>query len=357
MTTTQMLDGGRNLILCVEDERDLREDIIEELRSSGHEAIGAGNGREALDTLESVRPDLILCDISMPEMDGYDLLETMRKERMDLGDVPFVFLTALNGRNEVISGKRAGVDDYLVKPIDFDLMLASVESRIAQTQRMRALHRQDNGAVQDALRRLADPSQAAVGITTEVLDLLGFGVVLADSRGDVVFANAFARALSNESEGFSLQGRLRAATPELTRALQTHVAKVTAAASRSEDVMRGMALPRLDGGGEILLMICTLSGGEGDSESSPLAAIFISDTGRRRAPPEHMLASLFGLTPAEAQVAHGLVSGQRSADIARYLNISQTTVAFHLRNLFEKTGTHRQVDLVALILSTLAAVR
>ncbi len=353
-----MPSDGRNLILCVEDEKDLREDIIEELRSSGHDAIGAGNGREALDALESVRPDLILCDISMPEMNGYDLLETVRKERMDMDDVPFLFLTALDERNEIISGKRAGADDYLVKPIDFDLMLASIEARLAQTRRMRALHRRDAGAVQNAFRHLADPSQRGVaGVTTEVLDILGFGVVLAEARGAVVFANAFAKALSTETEGFSLHSRLRAATPELTRQLQKRVAEVAGAAERGEDLMRGLALPRSEGSGDLMLVICSLPSGKADGRSSPLAAIFISNPGRRPAPPEHMLASLFGLTPAEAQVAHGLVSGQRSADIARQLKISQTTVAFHLRNLFEKTGTHRQVDLVALILSTLAAVR
>ena len=70
-----------------------------------------------------------------------------------------------------------------------------------------------------------------------------------------------------------------------------------------------------------------------------------------------MMASLFGLTPAEAQVAKGLVAGRRTADIARDLKISQTTVAFHLRNLFEKTATNRQVDLVALVMKTLPSVR
>ncbi|MFC6486454.1 response regulator [Nitratireductor sp. GCM10026969] len=356
MTTKHTSGGGRNLILCVEDERDLREDIIEELRSSGHDAIGAGTGREALDALEAVRPDLILCDISMPEMNGYDLLRTMRKERTDLGDVPFVFLTALDERDEVISGKRAGVDDYLVKPIDFDLMLASIEARLAQTRRVRTLHRQDADAVQEAFRHLVDQERVTEG-TTDVLNILGFGVVLTDAHGDVVFANAFARTLSAETEAFSLHSRLRAATPELSRELRTHVAEVADAASRGEDIMRGLALPRPDDGEELILVICALPGGRKDDAPSSLAAILISDSKRRSAPPEHMLVSLFGLTPTEAQIAHGLVSGQRSADIARRLKISQTTVAFHLRNLFEKTGTRRQVDLVALILSTPVAVR
>lgn len=348
----------RALILCVEDEPDLRADIIDELRASGHDAIGADDGRSALETLGKVRPDLILCDITMPGMNGYDLLKTVRAHRADLDDVPFVFLTALDEREAVISGKRAGADDYLVKPIDFDLMLASIETRIAQTRRICALHRQDEESVRKAFSVLAGRSDApAVGMTTEVLDILGFGVVLVDRRGDVVFANAFARTLGEGTDGLSFDRRVSVTTPDLTRQLHAHVAEVVEASEQGRDIMRGLAVPRLDGAGEIMLVICALCRREGGDGRAPMAAIFISDSKRRPEPPEHLLESLFGLTPAEAHVAHGLVSGQRSADVARDLKISQTTVAFHLRNLFEKTGTHRQVDLVALIMNALAAVR
>lgn len=350
--------GETGLILCVEDEADLRADILEELRGAGYGAIGAGNGREALEILGIARPDLIVCDVMMPEMSGYDLLEAVRAERADLGDVPFMFLTALNARSAVISGKRAGVDDYLVKPIDFDLMLASVEARLAGTQRMRALHAQNNHTVGDALRRFAAPTQgAATDIAAEVLDILGFGVVLADAQGEVLFANAFARALSAQTQAISLGGRMRATTPEMTRQLQTHLAEVATAAGNGDDIMRGLAIPRADGAGEVMLVICALGQRQPGEARAPLTAVFITDTQRKPAPPEHMLAALFGLTPAEAHVAHGLIGGRRTADIARDLKISQTTVAFHLRNLFEKTGAHRQVDLVALIMNTLAAVK
>lgn len=354
MAIVEAAPETRGLILCVEDEPDLRADIIDELRSSGHEAIGADDGRKALDILKTVRPDLILCDISMPGMDGYELLQAMRSRRADLGDVPFVFLTALNERADVISGKRAGADDYLVKPIDFDLMLASIEARIAQARRMRTLH---GGQANAAKSMSAAADRLVIGMTAEVLDLLSFGVVLADRRGEVAFANACARTLAEKTDSLSLRGRLRAGTAELTRQLRQHVARVADAAQRGDDIMTGMALHRLDGGGEIMLVICSLPGRDGHDVRSPVAAIFMSDPAHRPAPPEHVLASLFGLTPAEAQVAHGLVSGRRSSDIAGDLKISQTTVAFHLRNLFEKTGTHRQVDLVALIMKTLAAVR
>lgn len=337
--------GTAGLILCVEDEPDLRADIMDELRTAGHEAIGADDGRQALDILKTVRPDLILCDIFMPGMDGYELLHTMRTQRADLGDVPFVFLTALNERAEMISGKRSGADDYLVKPIDFDLMLASIEARITQARRMRALHSSQHAAAADNL---------GLGMTTEVLDLLGFGVVITCRQGSIAFANAYAHTVADETDSLLLGDRLRAGTTEQTRHLHACIAEAIDAGNSDDDSMRGLTVTRSDGGGELMLVICPLAGTDGQASR---AAIFISDTARRPALPAHMLAALFGLTPAEAQVAHGLVSGRRRADIAAELNISQTTVAFHLRNLFEKTGTHRQADLVALFMKTLAAVK
>ena len=342
---------SRGLILCVEDEPDLQADIIDELRAAGYAAIGADDGPQALAILDHLRPDLILCDIAMPGMDGFEVLERLRRRRGDLGDIPFLFLTALNQRDAVISGKRAGADDYLLKPIDFDLMLASIEGRIAQAQRLRRLHAScdaspaTGGRGRPSERRLA-------GMKAEVLDLLSFGVILVSPNCRLVYANAPAQLLAETSAAFSLEGRLRAARSDQTWRLGALVAEVTEAAGCGRDIIRGMALP-LQEDGEILLVICSLPDPEGPS---PLAAIFLSDRARPSAPPGHLLASLFDLTPTEAQVARALLSGKRTAHVARDLGVSQTTVAFHLRNLFEKTGTNRQADLVALLMKTLAAV-
>src|SRR5690606_3954180 len=109
--------GAAKTILCVEDEHRLRQDIVDELVIAGYDAMAAADGREALTLLDAQRPDLILCDISMPRLDGFGFLETIRQTRPDLDDVPVVFLTALGGRDHVINGRRAGADDYLVKPI------------------------------------------------------------------------------------------------------------------------------------------------------------------------------------------------------------------------------------------------
>ncbi len=123
-------------ILCIDDEAALREDIVEELRDAGYDTVEAGDGRAGLEAIVAQKPDLVLCDITMPVMDGHSLLKELRDKHPDQADLPFIFLSALADRDHVIVGKRLGADDYLTKPIDFELLLATVEARLGQIQRM-----------------------------------------------------------------------------------------------------------------------------------------------------------------------------------------------------------------------------
>lgn len=200
-------------ILCIEDEKHLRRDIADELAEAGYAVIEACSGEEALELLRTLRPDLILCDISMPGLDGYQVLAATREKGPDFADIPFVFLTALGNPREVIEGKRRGADDYLIKPIDYDLLLATVDARLRQIERIRQSHASEENRPDNA-----DP------------------------------------------------------------------------------------------------------------------------------------VNMFGLTPTEARIADVLAQGRSRAQIADDFGISRTTVAFHMRNIFQKTGTSRQAELVSLLL-------
>jgi len=123
-------------ILCIEDEPDIRESICEELVDAGFKVIEAGNGQEGLVAIQQNEPDLVLCDINMPVMDGSALLMCLRENYPDLAGVPFVFLSANADRNFVIAGKELGADDYLTKPIDFDLLIATIKARLGQVDRI-----------------------------------------------------------------------------------------------------------------------------------------------------------------------------------------------------------------------------
>lgn len=106
----------------------------------------------------------------------------------------------------------------------------------------------------------------------------------------------------------------------------------------------------------MLAVVCALDTSGQDSPPAPAAVVFISDPLRRQHVPGDVLTALFGLTPAECQIAVLLAHGDRLEEIAIHLEISQTTVAYHMRNLYQKTGTNRQADLIALVLTGPMAV-
>lgn len=139
MTPPSAESAGPATLLCVDDEPDLLRDLSEELTDAGYRVLAASSGRAALLQLAQQRPDLILCDISMPGMDGYELLAALQAMGPQYASIPFVFLTALSDPRDVIAGKEVGADDYLVKPIDYDLLLATVHARLRQLRRLRVL--------------------------------------------------------------------------------------------------------------------------------------------------------------------------------------------------------------------------
>jgi len=123
-------------IVYIEDEESIREDVAEELRDAEYNVIEAGNAIEGMRAIKDNRPDLVLCDISMPGMSGLELLAELRQEDSRYNDLPFIFLSALADRGDIIAGKKLGADDYLTKPIDMELLLATVETRLRQVKRM-----------------------------------------------------------------------------------------------------------------------------------------------------------------------------------------------------------------------------
>src|SRR5699024_9888272 len=127
---------------------------------------------------------LILCDISMPGLDGFGLLEAVQAKGPEYADIPFVFLSAFSDPREIIEGKRLGADDYLVKPIDYDLLLATVHARLRQVERIQLAQQQaDITPAADTLTSRFDltPTEARVAIAlTEGLQPAqiaeGFGI-------------------------------------------------------------------------------------------------------------------------------------------------------------------------------------
>jgi DNA-binding NarL/FixJ family response regulator len=127
--------SARNKILCVEDDHETAALIAEELVERGYEVSVAHDGREGFATILKSTPDLVLSDISMPVMSGFELLERLTAVAPRFGNMPFVFLTALTDRDNELKGRQLGADDYVTKPIDFDVLDTIIRARLARVAR------------------------------------------------------------------------------------------------------------------------------------------------------------------------------------------------------------------------------
>jgi DNA-binding response OmpR family regulator len=118
-------------ILCIEDDRETAALIAEELLDRGYEVTLAHDGREGLAAILRTMPHLVLSDISMPAMSGFELLESLVALAPRFSKMPFIFLTALTDRDNELKGRQLGADDYVTKPIDFDMLAAIITARLA----------------------------------------------------------------------------------------------------------------------------------------------------------------------------------------------------------------------------------
>jgi DNA-binding response OmpR family regulator len=119
----------RASVLVVDDDADIRGLLRELLSRAGYEVVDSSNGREGLRALYASAPDLVLLDVSMPEMDGWQTLERIR----DVSDVPVIMLTARTAELEKVRGLKAGADDYVTKPFGRQELLARVEAHLRRS--------------------------------------------------------------------------------------------------------------------------------------------------------------------------------------------------------------------------------
>jgi CRP-like cAMP-binding protein len=126
-------------VLIIEDNDDIRENVIEILELAGYQVAGASNGKVGVELAFKEIPDIILCDIMMPEMDGYGVLYMLSK-RPETIAIPFIFLTAKAEHFDRRKGMEMGADDYLTKPFDDMELLNAIESRLRKKEGQQAFY-------------------------------------------------------------------------------------------------------------------------------------------------------------------------------------------------------------------------
>ncbi len=122
-------------ILCIEDNSEAASLIAEELTERGYEVIVARNGQEGFSAILKQQPHLVLCDITMPVMTGFEVLEKLVGISPRFENMPFIFLTALSDRENELKGRKLGADDYVTKPVDFEILDTIIRVRLERVAR------------------------------------------------------------------------------------------------------------------------------------------------------------------------------------------------------------------------------
>lgn len=200
-------------ILIIEDEEQTRKNLAIILRMEGHDAVTASDGRLVLEAARREHPDLILCDVMMPPLDGHGVLAALREDPATAA-IPFIFLTARGERQDLRTGMNLGADDYLTEPATARELLAAIDARLKrESQRPPAEFNPDFSS--------AEPLQA-LGLTereAEVLLWVAQGKSNADIAGILGAAeNTVKKHLQNIFEKLGIESR-NAATVRALEAL------------------------------------------------------------------------------------------------------------------------------------------
>src|SRR6185312_3789243 len=129
-------------VLLIEDNQEMRENTSEILAFAGYKVVAAADGEKGVEAARKEKPDLVICDIMMPGLDGYGVLQTLSKE-VETASIPFIFLTAKADRTDMRKGMNMGADDYLVKPFDETELINALETRLKRSATFRKEYTHD----------------------------------------------------------------------------------------------------------------------------------------------------------------------------------------------------------------------
>ena len=198
-------------IICIEDQSDLRTEISEILHLEGHTVVAAANGREGAKKATQLLPDLIVCDISMPDLDGYGVLDEVRANPQT-STTPFLFLTGKSSRQEMRTGIERGADDYLTKPFDTDELINAVNALL-----------QKRSTLEKAFQKRLETLRVSISnvlpheLRTPLISVVSYGDLLQRYAGDFSEADlqeigatlaTSGRRLQNLIENYLLYSRL-----------------------------------------------------------------------------------------------------------------------------------------------------
>jgi two-component system, sensor histidine kinase and response regulator len=162
-------------ILVIEDENLIRESIVDVLEEEGYQCIQAENGHSGIISAKKYLPDLILCDIKMPEINGHQVLTALREES-STSTIPFVFVSALVDKKDFRTGMELGADDYITKPFTNEELLNSVKMRLAKNDEI-------NARLNELKKNIAQSLPHE--LRTPLISILGYAQLLMDRHKEI----------------------------------------------------------------------------------------------------------------------------------------------------------------------------
>src|SRR5258706_532705 len=206
-------------VLIIEDETSIRNNIMLMLKVEGYATSGGENGRVGLEMAQRDPPDLVLCDVMMPEMDGFAVLEALRADPR-LSAVPFIFLTALDDRQSMRRGMNLGADDYLPKPFTRDELMEAVNSRLKKyeilTQTLTAMVPKQDQLTQKFRDKISGGDGATSLPGPDAANLTGKIAVATVLFADIRNFTTYSERLTSDEAAKLLNATLESASTPLT---------------------------------------------------------------------------------------------------------------------------------------------
>ncbi|GAB5562851.1 MAG: response regulator transcription factor [Synoicihabitans sp.] len=269
-------------ILVVDDTPANIGVLLEALENADYHVLVAESGHSALDQLEHVTPDLILLDVMMPGLDGFETCARIRDDAR-YRSIPVIFMTALDEPKQKVRAFEVGAVDYIVKPFFEQEVLARVQTHLE---------------IRQLRKNVEDELALRIDAENQLAKSLDRAVVITDEQGSIIFTTRLAESLLHRHcEDYTVSGRLPASL---------------------NDPKNGLTLRRFDESGRDDLHFIVLE----EKAPSPNPGALIP----------------LGLTPREAEVLFWVAQGKSNPDIATILGAGVRTVHKHVENIFRKLG-------------------
>lgn len=328
-------------ILFVDDE----PRVLSGLRRALKSRAGAWTMEFRSDPEEALRDyaaapfDVVVTDMAMPRLNGIELVLAMRK----LGrDTNFIILTGTADLSVAVEAiNRAEVFRFFSKPCAAEVLAEGIADGLEEL-RLRVPSAVQGGPEGDNTSALA----SAIGLAA--LNRLALGVIVVDADSRIVMTNRSAGALIAAQDGLRMSAgeTLRASLPADTDALRRLIA--AACAGIADDDAPGLAIARDGDRRPLITLVLPLR----DDRGPGRAAVFVADTENQPLPMPEAIGRMFGVSRAEARLIHALVGGARLEEAAAQCGVTPSTARSYLKQVFEKTNTNRQAELIKLILTT-----